>query len=62
VGERSRHRKAATLTLDILTTLAVPQPQIGDRLTQAASSEDHIASPPFANDSDIQMIVMRMSA
>jgi hypothetical protein len=30
VGERSRHRKAATQALDILPTLAVPQPQVSD--------------------------------
>lgn len=30
VGERTRHRKAATLALDILPTLPVPQPQVSD--------------------------------
>lgn len=30
VGERSRHRKAATRALDILPTLAIPQPQVSD--------------------------------
>ncbi|MDR6208077.1 hypothetical protein QF025_006878 [Paraburkholderia graminis] len=30
VGERSRHRKAATRALDILPTLSIPQPQVSD--------------------------------
>lgn len=30
VGERSRHRKAVTVALDILRTLAIPQPQVSD--------------------------------
>ncbi len=30
VGERSRHRKAATRALDILPTLEIPQPQVSD--------------------------------
>jgi hypothetical protein len=29
-GERTRHRKAVTRALDILPTLAVPQPQVSD--------------------------------